>query len=69
MTAGEKIKRLRIEQDLDQQVIADAAGVTTSAVSSWEHEKAKPNPRNVYKLAKHFKLPESAFQDDEAEAS
>lgn len=64
MTAGEKIKRLRIERDLDQRIIAYAADVTTSAVSSWETGRSKPNPRNMYKLSQYFGLPESFFQDD-----
>ena len=35
---GQTIRRLRMEQNLTQETLADLLGVTSQAVSKWENE-------------------------------
>lgn len=43
MTFGERVKKLRKESGLTQDVLAEKVGVTKSAVSAWENNQRRPS--------------------------
>ncbi len=53
---GKKIKELRTEHCLSQQQLANVIGVTKSAVSYWESDKADPDILNIKAIAKFFNI-------------
>lgn len=54
MTTGEKIKRLRKEQNISQEQLADMLGLSRQAVSRWETESTIPETMIIVKLSKIF---------------
>ncbi|MFV0411967.1 MAG: helix-turn-helix domain-containing protein [Oscillospiraceae bacterium] len=54
MTTGEKIKRLRKEQKISQEQLADTLGLSRQAVSRWETENAIPETAIIIKLSDIF---------------
>lgn len=56
MTTGEKIKRLRKEQKISQEKLADALGLSRQAVSRWETESAIPETAIIVKLSEMFRV-------------
>lgn len=54
-----KIKQLRIAKNLNQQQLADAIGVTHSAISAIELGKISLNSNLLTKLANYFQVDES----------
>jgi len=48
---GEKVRRLREEQALTQEELAQKAGITLTSVSRIELNKAEPRPKTRRKLA------------------
>jgi TPR repeat protein/DNA-binding XRE family transcriptional regulator len=54
LTIGDNIKRLRTEKNLTQKEVANAAGVSTRAVSKWECGKAYPDITLLPTLAAYF---------------
>nr|WP_092074993.1 XRE family transcriptional regulator [Dendrosporobacter quercicolus]NSL49628.1 helix-turn-helix domain-containing protein [Dendrosporobacter quercicolus DSM 1736]SDN25543.1 repressor LexA [Dendrosporobacter quercicolus] len=57
--------KLRKSNDLTQEEVANALGVTKGAVSEWESAKKLPNAGNLEKLASYFKIPKSALLAEE----
>lgn len=51
MTLGNRISRLRREQKLSQEAIADALQVSRQAVSKWENDLSSPDTQNLIQLA------------------
>ena len=51
---GEKIKNLRKQKGISQEVLANALGVTYQAVSKWETETAMPDVALVPAIASFF---------------
>lgn len=51
---GEKIKALRKQRDISQEVLADYLGVTFQAVSKWETETAMPDITLIPAIASFF---------------
>lgn len=51
---GEKIKALRKQRDISQEVLADYLGVTFQAVSKWETETAMPDVALIPAIASFF---------------
>jgi len=48
---GQKIKRLRLEQGVTQQAVADAVGVTVRTIISWEQGARVPGGDKIARLA------------------
>ncbi|MBE6584668.1 MAG: helix-turn-helix transcriptional regulator [Ruminococcaceae bacterium] len=51
---GAKLKKLRLEEGLTQQQLADRIGVTKSVVSYYELQERYPSPEVLTKLASIF---------------
>jgi len=54
MTIGAIIKKLRQEQDITQEQLADALGITSRAVSQWETDRTAPDISQLPALANFF---------------
>lgn len=53
---GERLKDLRLEQNLSQEKLAKAVGLTHTAIGLWEQGKRIPNLDDVISLAKFFNV-------------
>ena len=51
---GETLKKLRLQENLTQQQLADRLGVTKSVVSYYELSERYPSPEVLIKLASVF---------------
>ena len=51
---GSNLKRLRVQEGLTQQQLADRIGVTKSVVSYYELQERHPSPEVLIKLAAVF---------------
>ena len=54
MTIGTTIRQLRQEQDITQEQLADALGITSRAVSQWENGRTAPDISQLPALANFF---------------
>lgn len=64
MGIKENIKRIREIYGLTQQDLADIAGVTNKAVSSWESGLAEPRMGAIERIANRFGLQKSNIIED-----
>ncbi len=55
MKIGEKIKKLRIENNLKQLDLANALFLSEKTISSWENNRTIPDLNMIYKLSNIFK--------------
>ena len=53
---GERIKKLRIENNLSQEKLAQALSVTRSAVNDWENRETETNFITLIKIAQFFNV-------------
>jgi len=65
MNIGENIKRLRQIYDLSQKDLAEIAGVTDKAVSTWEIGVKEPRMGAIQKIADHFGFKKSNIIEDD----
>ncbi|MFP4478080.1 MAG: helix-turn-helix domain-containing protein [Candidatus Izemoplasmatales bacterium] len=56
MTIGQKIKSLRVENNMTQDDLGNKLFVTRNAISKWETNKGKPSIDNIESLAKIFNV-------------
>lgn len=56
MTFGNKLQRLRNENKLSQEKLAEYTGVSRQAVSKWENDLSYPDTKNLILLAEVFKV-------------
>lgn len=56
MTFGKKLQKLRNENKLSQENVAEYTGVSRQAVSKWENDLSYPDTKNLIMLAELFKL-------------
>ena len=54
MTLGEKLAKLRREQNLTQEQLAELLGVSRQSVSKWESNAAYPETEKLIRLAKMY---------------
>lgn len=54
MTIGATIRQLRQEQDITQEQLAEALGITSRAVSQWETDRTAPDISQLPALANFF---------------
>lgn len=58
---AEKIRNLRIQNNLSQYDLAKKIGVSQTAVNLWEHGKRKPKINQLQQICHEFNLPLSDF--------
>lgn len=54
MTLGEKLQKLRQQQGLSQDALAERLGVSRQAVSKWERDEAMPELDKIVRLSESF---------------
>lgn len=54
-TLGEKIKNIRIKNNLKQNELADLLYVSEKTISSWENNRTSPDLNMIYKISDYFK--------------
>ena len=59
MTIGDNIKSFRLRHNLSQAELANVAGVSDKAVSSWEQNKSVPRMGAIQKMADFFGIQKS----------
>lgn len=64
-TLGDRIRILRSGRALTQQAVAEALGVSRSAVAMWEKDEREPNLETLAQLAKLLDVPLSALVERE----
>lgn len=62
---GKKLKELRKNKKVSQQVIADYFGVTRGTVSNWEIGRREPDLETLEKLAKFYGVNLNYFQSED----
>ena len=55
-TMGQTIRRLRMEQNLTQETLAELLGVTAQAVSKWESAQSMPDIDKILQLSSLFSV-------------
>ena len=55
ITLGEKIRKIRIENDLKQNELAELLYVSEKTISSWENNRTNPDLNMIYKISDYFK--------------
>ncbi|MDO5378767.1 MAG: XRE family transcriptional regulator [Clostridia bacterium] len=65
MSIGQNIKRLRESHGMSQLQIAEIAGVTDKAVSTWENDVKIPRMGAIQRLADYFGITKSDIIEDE----
>ncbi|MGI5963522.1 MAG: helix-turn-helix domain-containing protein [Lawsonibacter sp.] len=67
MEFGKKLKKIRLENGLSQQKLADKIFVSRSAVAKWENGLGFPSEESLEQLAKNFCVSKEFFATEEAE--
>ena len=52
---GEKIKNIRISNNLKQSELADILHISEKTISSWENDRTTPDLNMIYKISDYFK--------------
>ncbi|MED3650642.1 MULTISPECIES: XRE family transcriptional regulator [Heyndrickxia] len=65
MSIGKNIKRLREQHNLSQEELAEIAGVSDKAVSTWENDLKTPRMGSIQKIADHFGILKSDIIEDQ----
>ncbi len=68
MEFGKKLKKLRTEQGMSQQQLADAIYVSRSAVAKWENGLGIPSEESREALVNYFEVPVEYFLIENPEA-
>ena len=55
LTLGEKIKKIRIANNLKQSELAEMLFVSEKTISSWENNRTIPDLNMIYKISDYFK--------------
>ncbi|MBQ8229124.1 MAG: helix-turn-helix transcriptional regulator [Clostridia bacterium] len=53
-TVAERIKTLRTERNIGQNLLAKEIDVSNASISYWENAKQEPSAQAIYKLAQYF---------------
>ena len=56
MQLGERLQKIRSDNDLTQDELAGMLHVTRQTVSNWEHEKSYPDLESLIKISEHFNI-------------
>ena len=69
MTTGEKIKKLRKENNLTQEKLAELVDVSLTSIRRWEWGENTPNSKFIQRLSEILNVPpEELLSDKEEEA-
>jgi len=55
LTFGEKIKKIRVTNNLKQSELGDILFVSEKTISSWENNRTVPDLNMIYKISDYFK--------------
>ena len=55
LTLGEKIKKIRLSNNLKQSELAEMLFVSEKTISSWENNRTIPDLNMIYKISDYFK--------------
>lgn len=66
---GEKLKQLRLENNITQKELADFLGVTPKAVSFYELNQREPSMDVIVKIAQKFNVPTDYLLDNPHKAN
>ena len=55
LTLGEKIKKIRLSNNLKQNELAEMLFVSEKTISSWENNRTIPDLNMIYKISDYFK--------------
>lgn len=61
---GKQLRRLRVERGLTHRQVADAIGITQTAVSRLETNTSSPSGTNLAKLADFFRVSMDELRDE-----
>lgn len=53
---GERLKLLRNEKNIGQNLLAKELGLSNASISYWETGKQEPTAEAIFKLAKYFNV-------------
>ncbi|MGN0814285.1 MAG: helix-turn-helix domain-containing protein [Candidatus Coproplasma sp.] len=53
---GQKLKELRLEQNLSQRQLGDILGCCNQTISFWENSKREPDLDSLVTIAKYFNV-------------
>lgn len=53
---GERLKMLRTEKNIGQNLLAKELQLSNASVSYWETGKQEPSAQAIFKLAKYFNV-------------
>lgn len=67
MTTGEKLSRLRRENNYTQEQLADRLGVSRQSISKWESDAAYPETDRIIELSRLYGCTADYLLKDEAE--
>ena len=67
MTTGEKLSRLRRENNYTQEQLAERLGVSRQSISKWESDAAYPETDRIIELSRLFGCTADYLLKDEAE--
>ena len=67
MEFSKKLKKLRKEKGVSQQILANAVFVSRSAVAKWENGLGLPSEESLEGLANFFNIPKEFFKTDTPE--
>lgn len=64
MSIAENIKKLREYYNISQKELAEIAGVTDKAISTWETGNNEPRMGAIQKISEHFHIKKSDIIED-----
>ena len=67
MSIGENIRALREAKNMSQKELAEVAGVTDKAVSTWELNISVPRMGAIQKIADYFKVSKSRIIEEKSD--
>lgn len=67
MTFGEKLKQLRIQNELSQEALAEHLHVSRQAVTKWESDRGLPDLENLRAIAQQFDVTLDSLLDETEE--
>ncbi len=67
MTFGEKLKKLRIEENYTQEALGHKLNVTRQAVTKWENNRGLPDKGTILDISKLFNVTIDSLMNDEIE--